>query len=501
MIRETLHEAGDGIGDRLPDTERGQVGIGTLIVFIAMVLVAAIAAGVLINTAGFLQSKSQQTGEESSAQVTNQLQVVSKTGIVGNGGASSSEYVLLNGSVGPATSEVAIDTEDTFTLQVREVNGSTGSPEADAHINISAAGTSGEINLSDPLGETDGVIENEFTFERFTEGGTEKVRLTNEDTGEAITFDAGNNLTISTVTKDKQRLNAIYSFDDNVYGESKVNVTLGEVYRDNATSVVGIQTDFGNRSESFLHLLDEDAKNPSGFVLSNGESLSVTSGSTNLQDGDGNSLSVSSGDSLTFATDEGTDKQFTVTNDDTGASITVDGTGTLENDGTGAITLEQSDGDQLVLGTSDTFQTVNGASFTTGANTPDNPVDRYLIVRNLADGNKVTQVNLLIAASAGAGDIDMTQTVISVTAPDGSFTLTYGQQAVEDDQFTITAVQDEDDTAPVLTSGDRFELNIDLGPLSGGDTVELRITTGSGATKVVQLRVPNSLASKEAVGL
>jgi len=65
-------------------TERGQVGIGTLIVFIAMVLVAAIAAGVLINTAGFLQTKSEQTGQESSAQVTDRVNVVSTYGEVGN---------------------------------------------------------------------------------------------------------------------------------------------------------------------------------------------------------------------------------------------------------------------------------------------------------------------------------------------------------------------------------------------------------------------------------
>jgi flagellin FlaB len=62
------------------DDTRGQVGIGTLIIFIAMVLVAAVAAGVLINTAGLLESSASDTAADSQAQVSNQVSVVSASG-------------------------------------------------------------------------------------------------------------------------------------------------------------------------------------------------------------------------------------------------------------------------------------------------------------------------------------------------------------------------------------------------------------------------------------
>ncbi|MFW5746251.1 MAG: archaellin/type IV pilin N-terminal domain-containing protein [Nanoarchaeota archaeon] len=55
---------------------KAEAGIGTLILFIAMILVAAIAAGVLIQTSSSLQSKALYTGSRAKTEVSSQVAVI-----------------------------------------------------------------------------------------------------------------------------------------------------------------------------------------------------------------------------------------------------------------------------------------------------------------------------------------------------------------------------------------------------------------------------------------
>ncbi len=62
--------------------EKAQAGVGTLIIFIAMVLVAAVAAAVLIQTSGVMQSKSTSTTKEAAAAIGENFAIDAIDGVI-----------------------------------------------------------------------------------------------------------------------------------------------------------------------------------------------------------------------------------------------------------------------------------------------------------------------------------------------------------------------------------------------------------------------------------
>lgn len=101
-------------GTNLIKNEDADVGIGTLIIFIAMVLVAAVAAAVLIQTSGVLQQKAQQTGKEATAEVSSNLKVVS---VVGHVTGVAIDIMNLSIEVSAGGNPI-----DTTTLKVKYIN-------------------------------------------------------------------------------------------------------------------------------------------------------------------------------------------------------------------------------------------------------------------------------------------------------------------------------------------------------------------------------------------
>jgi flagellin FlaB len=123
--------------NNVDDNDRGQVGIGTLIVFIALVLVAAIAAGVLINTAGFLQNQAESTGQESADQVTQSVSVQQTLGTAN----TSSAIKQIDIRVSKAPGSDPINASDATIQFVTPRGAATLTPAADVSGTGKAIGT------------------------------------------------------------------------------------------------------------------------------------------------------------------------------------------------------------------------------------------------------------------------------------------------------------------------------------------------------------------------
>ena len=90
----------------LKKDETGMVGIGTLIVFIAMVLIAAVAASVLITTSEVLQQRAQRVGTQTIREVSAGIVITDVTGYT-NSNKTRIEYLAL--SVRPRAGSQDID--------------------------------------------------------------------------------------------------------------------------------------------------------------------------------------------------------------------------------------------------------------------------------------------------------------------------------------------------------------------------------------------------------
>jgi flagellin FlaB len=115
------------LNPRMRRDDRAEVGVGTLIVFIAMVLVAAVAAAVIIGTSGTLQQRAQTTGNEATQEVTSNLKVI---GIDGLRNSTSVDVFTLNmklalssGSGDVDLNEMLIRYSDGTTVRVYQLGG------------------------------------------------------------------------------------------------------------------------------------------------------------------------------------------------------------------------------------------------------------------------------------------------------------------------------------------------------------------------------------------
>ncbi len=113
------------VEDRTADT-RGTTGLGVLILMISVILTAVIAAGIIIDATGHLQSTAQATGGESKAEISDRLSVLATSAevISGDNASDPNQVGAVNLTVYRTPSAGHIDLQE-VTIQYFSPYGTT----------------------------------------------------------------------------------------------------------------------------------------------------------------------------------------------------------------------------------------------------------------------------------------------------------------------------------------------------------------------------------------
>lgn len=93
------------------ENDKGVVGIGTLIIFIAMVLVAAVAASVIMQTAETLQQRAYAVGKQTIRDVSSGIKIIGMTGYTDTA-KTKIEYLAI--AVTPRAGSYDVDLNETL---------------------------------------------------------------------------------------------------------------------------------------------------------------------------------------------------------------------------------------------------------------------------------------------------------------------------------------------------------------------------------------------------
>ena len=132
--------------------KKGISGIGVLIIFIAMILVAAVAAMVLLQTVGSLEGQALQTGKESTAEVSTKLRITSITGITNNATTPYAlAYIRITTRLAPGSKDINLNfTLMEFMTKDQQANG--------LYYNMSATNTVANAQAASLMGKTYSVV-------------------------------------------------------------------------------------------------------------------------------------------------------------------------------------------------------------------------------------------------------------------------------------------------------------------------------------------------------